>query len=349
MELFGYLQDGRAVERYILHNDAGMTAKVLTFGGIISELRVPDGTGSARNVALGLRSLAEYEAGHPYFGAITGRYANRIAAGRFTLDGRRYQLYKNDGRNSLHGGQTGFDKRLWSARAAGKALELCYSSPAGEEGYPGQLDVTVRYSLGEDCALCIAYQAETDAPTVLNLTNHSYINLAGEGAGSIEQHLLQIYADAYTPTDESQIPTGEIAPVAGTPFDFREPKPIGSDLRAAHEQIIRGQGYDHNFVLNRPSSAPGNLALAARVSCPSTQLHMEVWTTEPGLQFYSGNMLDGTLTGLSGRRYRAGDGFALETQHFPDSPNQPHFPSVLLLPGQQFRSTTIYRFKAGSA
>ena len=321
-----------------------MQVKLVTYGGILTEIHVPDRQGRLANVALGLGSLAKYEAGHPYFGAITGRYANRIAGGRFTLDGAEYQLFQNDGECSLHGGEVGFDKRIWDAREIDNGVELRYSSADGEEGYPGKLDVSVRYTLGADNDLRIDYAAETDAPTVLNLTNHSYFNLMGEGEGTIYDHVLMLTADRYTPTDARQIPTGEIAPVAGTPFDFRQPKAIGPGQRSADPQILMAKGYDHNFVLNREGLAAGELGMAARVYEPRSGRVMEVWTTEPGIQFYAGNVLDTTLVGTSGRLYRQSDGLALETQHFPDSPNQPQFPSTVLRPGERFQSTTVYRF-----
>ncbi len=344
MEAYGATADGRPVEQYTLTNAAGMEVKLITYGGILTEIHAPDRQGRLANVALGFDSLAKYQAVHPYFGAITGRYANRIAGGRFTLDGVEYSLFKQDGECSLHGGEVGFDKRVWKAREIDGGVELSYSSPAGEEGYPGRLDVSVRYSLGDANDLRIDYAAETDAPTVLNLTNHSYFNLMGEGEGTIYDHVLMLNADHYTPTDARQIPTGEIAPVNGTPFDFRLPKAIGPGQRSADEQIMMAKGYDHNFVLNRAGLAEGDLGLAARVYEPRSGRVMEVWTTEPGIQFYAGNFLDTTLVGASGRLYRQSDGLALETQHFPDSPNQPHFPSTVLRPGERFESTTIYRF-----
>lgn len=344
MREYGETKDGRTIEEYRLRNAAGIEATIITYGGILTSIRVPDRQGRFANVALGFDSLAKYEGEHPYFGAITGRYANRIGGGRFSLDGVEYQLFKNDGGNSLHGGDLGFDKRIWSASEQDGALELTYRSPDGEEGYPGHLDVIVRYSLDADYGLRIDYAAETDAPTVLNLTNHSYFNLMGEGESAIYDHILTLNADHYTPTDAEQIPTGEIAAVDGTPFDFRKPKTIGSGQRSAHPQILAAQGYDHNFVLNRAGSAEGELGLAARVYEPRSGRVMEVWTTEPGLQFYAGNFLDATLVGSSGRLYRQSDGFALETQHFPDSPNKPQFPSTVLRPGERFESTTVYRF-----
>jgi len=341
---YGRTKDGRTVEAYTLRNAAGMEVKCISFGGILTSISVSDRQGGFANVALGFDNFAQYEAEHPYFGAITGRYANRIGGGAFALDDVDYRLFKNDGENSLHGGEVGFDKRIWTVSESDSALELSYRSPDGEEGYPGNLDVNVRYSLSEGNALQIDYAALTDAPTVVNLTNHSYFNLMGEGEGTIYDHILTLHADHYTPTDARQIPTGEKAPVDGTPFDFRQPKTIGSGQRSSHPQIIAAQGYDHNFVLNRAGLSDGELGLAARVYEPVSGRVLEVWTTEPGLQFYAGNFLDATLVGSSGRLYRQSDGFALETQHFPDSPNKPEFPSTVLRPGQRFESTTEYRF-----
>lgn len=344
MRDYGETKDGQTIEEYTLRNTAGMEVKFISFGGILTSIRAPDRQSRFANVALGFNKLADYEAEHPYFGAITGRYANRIGGGRFSLDGRDYQLFNNDGGNSLHGGAIGFDKRVWTASESDGAVELAYRSRDGEEGYPGNLEVSVCYSLDADNGLRIDYAGETDAPTVLNLTNHSYFNLKGEGEGTIYDHVLTLNADAYTPTDAKQIPTGEIAPVDGTPFDFRRAKTIGSGQRSAHQQIAAAQGYDHNFVLNRRGLAEGELGLAARAYEPLSGRLMEVWTTEPGIQFYAGNFLDGTLIGASGRLYRQSDGFALETQHFPDSPNKPQFPSTVLRPGERFESTTVYRF-----
>ena len=344
MRIYGTAADGSVVEECTLRNTAGMEVRVITYGGILTSIKVPDRRGILANVALGFDSLAKYEAGHPYFGAITGRYANRIGGGKFSLDGVSYQLVKVDGENSLHGGEIGFDKRIWNASELDSAVELTYRSADAEEGYPGNLDVTVRYSLNDSNALRIDYLAETDAPTVLNLTNHSYFNLMGEGEGTIYDHILTLNADKFTPTGDDQIPTGEITPVTGTPFDFRRPKAIGPGQRSSHRQILSAKGYDHNFVLNRDGLSESKLGFAARVYEPRTGRIMEVWTTEPGVQFYGGNVLDTTLVGTSGRLYRQSDGLALETQHFPDSPNKPHFPSTVLRPGELFNSTTVYQF-----
>jgi aldose 1-epimerase len=300
------------------------------------------------NVTLGFTDLEDYETRSPYFGNITGRYANRIANATFSLDGEDYTLAANNGPNSLHGGVEGFDNKVWEAEAVegdGEVgVSLHYLSPDGEEGYPGNLDVTVVYTLTDTNELRMEYTATTDAPTVVNLTNHAYFNLAGEGEGSIYDHILMIDSDRYTPVDETLIPTGELAPVEGTPFDFRIPKPIGPGQRSNHEQIVIGRGYDHNWVLNRESADDTSMMLAARAYDPASGRFLEVWTMEPGLQFYAGNFLDGTLLGPSGHLYRQSDGFALETQHFPDSPNQPDFPSTVLEPGDTYQTTTIYKF-----
>jgi aldose 1-epimerase len=341
--------DGEAVDRYTLTNAAGMEVVILTYGGIVQSITVPDRDGTMANVALGFDNLDDYVNRNPYFGCITGRYANRIAAGTFTLEGETYQLAINNDPNTLHGGEKGFDKYVWAAEevsgADGNGIRLSRTSPDGEEGYPGTLTVEVTYTLTENNELRIDYHATTDAPTVVNLTNHSYFNLAGEGAGSILDHELQLFAANYTPVDETLIPTGEIAPVAGTPFDFTQPTAIGARIRDGSDpQIVIGRGYDHNYVLDRPSPDDTSLIVAARVHDPASGRVLEISTTEPGIQFYSGNFLDATLVGPSGQTYRQSDGFALETQHFPDSPNQPEFPSTVLEPGEEYTSTTVYAF-----
>nr|WP_222184844.1 aldose epimerase family protein [Geminicoccus harenae] len=345
-EPFGQLADGTAVERITLTNEGGMQVAFLTYGGTVTAIRTEDRDGQLANVALGFADLGDYVEKNPYFGSIVGRYANRIAGAQFELDGQTYRLAANNGPNSLHGGETGFDKRVWTAEevtsADGLAVALTYRSPDGEESYPGNLDVRVTYTLTDADEFRIDYEATTDRPTVLNLTNHAYFNLAGDGTGSIEDHELTLNADAFTPVDDTLIPTGALEKVEGTPFDFREPTAIGARLRMDHEQLVRGRGYDHNFVLNKPE--PNALTLAARVREPVSGRVMEVHTTEPGVQLYTGNFLDGTLVGAAGRMYRQGDGFCLETQHFPDSPNQPDFPTTRLAPGETFRSTTIFRF-----
>jgi len=341
--------DGQAVDLYTLTNANGMEVTIMTYGGIIQSIQVPDRDGTMANVALGFATLDEYVEGSPYFGCITGRYANRIARGTFNLEGETYRLALNNDQNTLHGGEQGFDKFVWGANRVadsdGIALRLSRISPDGEEGYPGTLAVDVTYTLTDNNEIRIDYHATTDATTVLNLTNHSYFNLAGEGTGSILDHELQLNASSYTPVDETLIPTGEIAPVANTPFDFTAAQPIGAGIRdGANEQIVIGRGYDHNFVLDRPTPDDTSLIVAARVTDPASGRVLEVSTTEPGIQFYSGNFLDGTIAGTSGSVYRQSDGFALETQHFPNSPNEPDFPSTELTPDEEFTSTTIYTF-----
>jgi aldose 1-epimerase len=323
-----------------------MRVRILTYGGIIQAIEVPDREGNIANVVLGFHTLDDYRTKNPYFGTITGRYANRIAAGRFTLGDKTYQLAINNDPNALHGGIEGFDKKVWAAREAtesdGVGLELTYSSPDGEEGYPGNLAAKVTYRVTNDNELAIEYEATTDAPTVVNLTSHSYFNLAGEGSGSILDHELMLNASAFTPVDATLIPTGEIAKVAGGPMDFTQPTAIGARIRDGDEQLVFGRGYDHNWVLDKPTS--GEMTLAARVHEPKSGRVMEIHTTEPGIQFYAGNFLDASLVGTSGKMYRQSDGFCLETQHFPDSPNKPDFPSTVLEPGETYKTTTIHRF-----
>jgi aldose 1-epimerase len=347
-EPFGEV-DGEPVERYTLSNDNGMAVSILTYGGIVQSIMVPDRDGNLGDVALGFDNIEDYVDKSPYFGAIVGRYANRIALGRFELEGETYELAINNDPNTLHGGEKGFDKVIWAAEEVdnpdGPSVALSYTSPDGEEGYPGTLDVTVTYTVTRDNELRIEYAATTDAPTVVNLSNHTYFNLAGEGSGSIFDHELQLNASAFTPVDETLIPTGEIAPVEGTAFDFTTAHPIGDDIRdASDEQVLIGLGYDHNFVLDRDAPDDTSMTEAAVVTEPSTGRVMTVSTTEPGVQFYSGNFLNGAFGGKSGQTYRQGDGFCLETQHFPDSPNQPNFPSTELRPGEEFSSMTVYAF-----
>jgi aldose 1-epimerase len=317
----------------------GIEVDVLPRGAILRAVRVPDRDGVMGNVVLGFAAPEAYAENPAYFGALCGRYANRIARGRFTLDGQEHVLSVNEPPNHLHGGTTGFDQREWTAAPAGDhAVRLSYVSPDGEEGYPGRLEVEVTYAVAPG-QLRLDYRARTDAATVVNLTNHSYFNLAGEGTGSVLDHELELFASAYTPIGPGGIPTGEIAPVAGTPFDFTRPWRIGERLRENDAQLLAGRGYDHNWVLDGEG-----LRLAARVREPVSGRLLTVSTTEPGVQFYSGNLLDATLVGASARIYRSGDGLALEAQHFPDSPNHPAFPSTVLRPGEEWRSTTVWVF-----
>src|SRR5438270_4112924 len=344
---FGSTERGEAVSAYTLKNAHGIELQVLDYGGIIVSLRVPDRTGRLGDVALGFDSLTDYQRGSPYFGALIGRYGTRIARGRFTLDGRGYTLATNNGPNHLHGGVRGFDKVVWKVapfqHADSVGLVLTYTSPDGEEGYPGTLRATVTYTLTDSNQLIFDYHATTDRATPVNLTQHSYFNLAGVATGDIPGHVVMLNADRFTPVDSTLIPTGEIRSVAGTPFDFRTPTPIGARIDQNDPQLRFGRGYDHNFVLNKGGKG-GEPTLAARVYEPTTGRVMEISTTEPGLQFYSGNFLDGTLRGKHGVVYRHRYGFAMETQHFPDSPNEPAFPTTILRPGAQYRSRTIYRF-----
>ena len=338
---FGTLSDGQAVEIFTLTNANGLELEAIGYGGIITSLRVPDRNGKLDDIVLGFDRLDDYLKDHPFFGAIIGRYGNRIARGQFTLDGRTYKLATNNGPNHLHGGDKGFDKMVWKVEAGKSALTFSRVSTDGEEGYPGNLRIQVTYTLTDKNELQVDYLATTDKPTPVNLTQHSYFNLAGQASGDILGHQLMLNADRYTPVDETLIPTGKLAPVGGTPFDFTKPAAIGARIDAAHPQVKNGKGYDHNWVLNRKGAG---LQLAARVVEPKTGRTLDVATTEPGIQFYSGNFLDGTLTGKAGAVYRHRTGFCLETQHFPDSPNQPSFPSTILTPGQEYRSRTVFTF-----
>jgi aldose 1-epimerase len=342
-EAFGMTSGGEAVELYTLTNANGMEARIMTYGGAVVSLKVPDRAGKFADVVLGHDTLDGYLKRSPYFGSIIGRYGNRIGRGQFSLKGKQYTLPKNNGENTLHGGNNGFDKVLWKAKEvksrSGVGLSLTYLSKDGEEGFPGNLSVTVIYTLTNNNELKINYAATTDKTTVVNLTNHSYFNLAGQG--DILQHQLMINAKRFTPVDSGLIPTGELRNVQGTPMDFTRSTVIGARIGQQDEQLTLGKGYDHNWALNNNT---GRLALAARVYEPRTGRVMEVSTTEPGLQFYSGNFLDGSITGKGGQVYQQRFGFCLETQHFPDSPNKPRFPSTILRPGQSYRTTTIYRF-----
>ena len=337
------------MRQYTLKNTHGMELRVLDYGGIIASLAVPDRTGRVDDVVLGFDRLEDYERSSPYFGAIIGRFGNRIARGRFTLDGRTYTLATNDGPNHLHGGVKGFDKVVWEVspfeRQDSRGLVLRYTSPDGEEGYPGTLRTTVTYTLTEGNELIFDYEGTSDRATPVNLTQHSYFNLAGEGAGNVLGHELTLNANSFTPVDSTLIPTGEIRSVAGTPFDFRASTAIGARIGQDEEQLRYGRGYDHNFVLDKDAGAPASTSLAARVFEPSSGRVMEVHTTEPGVQFYSGNFLDGTLRGKRGAVYSPRSGFTLETQHFPDSPNHQAFPSTVLVPGAEYRSRTVLRFR----
>ncbi|MGH8501464.1 MAG: aldose epimerase family protein [Gammaproteobacteria bacterium] len=344
-QAFGKTADGAPVELYTLTNRQGAEARIMTYGGIVVSLKVPGRDGKLGDVVLGYDHLAGYLRDNPYFGALVGRYGNRIANGRFTLDGRTYRLATNNGENHLHGGIKGFDKVVWKAqeisRGDGVALQLSYLSPDGEEGYPGNLHATVVYTLTDDNALRIDYSGTTDKPTIVNLTQHSYFNLAGAGQGDILGHELMLDANRFTPVDEGLIPTGELRSVEGTPMDFTTSTPIGARIDQKNRQLEFGLGYDHNWVLN---NSGGKLSLAARVFEPGSGRVMEVFTTEPGIQFYSGNFLDGSITGKGGKVYRHRYGFCLEAQHFPDSPNKPDFPSTVLAPGEEYKQTTVYRF-----
>jgi aldose 1-epimerase len=340
---FGKTSDGTPVELYVLTNGK-MTVKVMTYGAIVTEIDVPDRNGKLANVVLGFDDLASYLRGHPHFGAATGRFANRIAKGRFTLDGREYKLPVNNPPNTLHGGSKGFDKVVWKAQDAtgpgGQAVKLSYLSPDGEEGFPGNLSVSVTYTVTPADELRIDYTATTDKPTPVNLTNHSYFNLAGPASGPILGHELTLAADEYTPADETMIPTGKIESVKGTPLDFTSPTPLGARIAE-----IKGSpgGYDHNYVLRADTKSP---ALAARVRDPGSGRVLEMRTTEPGVQLYTSNFLDGSLKGKDGVVYKKHQAFCLEAQHYPDSVNHANFPSTILRPGATYTQTTIYRFYA---
>ena len=340
---FGKTKEGTAVQIFTLTNSKGMEARIMTYGGIVVSLKAPDRNGAMADIVLGQDSLDAYVTNNsPFLGALIGRYGNRIGHAKFSLDGKEYTLDKNDGDNTLHGGAKGFNTKVWTAKQlADGGLELTYVSKDGEEGFPGTLTETATYHLTDNNELKIDYAGSTDKPTVFNPTNHSYFNLKGAGNGDILGHVVTLVADRFTPVDSGLIPTGELKAVKGTPFDFTKPTVAGSRIEQNDEQLKLGHGYDHNWVLN---SGGGALALAAKVEEPTTGRVMEVWTTEPGVQFYTGNFLDGTITGKGGKVYARRNGLCLETQHFPDSPNKPSFPSTTLRPGQKFHSQTVYRF-----
>jgi aldose 1-epimerase len=342
---FGKLPDGRSVELFTLTNRHGIEVRAMTYGAIITSIRMPDRHGTRADIVLGFDSLGGYLAGSPYFGAVVGRYANRIAGGRFTLEGRTYRLARNNGPNSLHGGERGFDKVLWTAEPfetdSTAGVVFSYESRDGEEGYPGNLRVKTTYTLNDDNELDFEYEAVTDKATPINLSQHTYWNLHGDGRGDILDHVLTLNASAYTPVDSTLIPTGRLAPVAGTPFDFRRPTAIGARIGTDDQQLRFGRGYDHNWVLDANPDGPTN---AARLEDPTTGRRLDIGTTEPGIQFYSGNFLDGTLEGKHGRTYGHRSGLCLETQHFPDSPNHANFPSTILRPGRRYQSRTTIVF-----
>ena len=343
---FGALPDGTAVELFTLTNANGLEVRAMTYGAIIVSLKTKDRAGKLDDIVLGYDDVAGYVKQNPYFGAVVGRYGNRIAKGQFTIDGATYTLAKNNGPNHLHGGVKGFDKVVWKGEPFEKGdtvgVVFTYVSADGEEGYPGTLTSRVTYTLTGKDELRVDYLASTDKATHVNLTQHTYFNLAGPGTRDILDHQLRIDADRYTPVDATLIPTGELAPVEGTPFDFRKPHAIGARIGAGHEQLGHGRGYDHNYVLNRRSTA--GLLEVIEVSEPTTGRTLRISTTEPGVQFYSGNFLDGTIKGKGGRVYQQRYGFCLETQHYPDSPNQPTFPTTLLRPRQNYRTTTVFTF-----
>ena len=344
-QAFGSAPDGAAIDLYTLSNAAGMRVQTTNYGGIVTSVLVPDRAGRFGDVVLGFDRIDGYLEKHPYFGAICGRYANRIAGGRFTLNGVEYTLARNDGDNHLHGGIRGFDKMVWQAAElplkGGTGLRLTHSSPADEEGYPGNLNVAVTYTLTDSNELRIDYLATTDADTVLNLSHHGYFNLADGGKSEVLGHEVMIDAARFLPVDVALIPTGELRDVHGTPMDFTQAKAIGARIDGDDDQLVNGRGYDHTWVVN---GAPGQLRLAARVHEPTTGRVMEVLTTEPGVQLYTGNFLDGTVMGKRGAVYRRRHGLCLECQHFPDSPNKPQFPPTVLKPGQSYTQTTVYRF-----
>jgi aldose 1-epimerase len=345
---FGRMPDGTQVDLFTLTNSNGVEIRTIPYGAIIVSVRVPDRNGTLDDVVLGFDTLDGYLGNHPHFGTVVGRYGNRIAKGRFTIDGKMFQLATNNGPNHLHGGVKGFDKLLWHAepleRVGNVGVAYTLTSPDGDEGYPGTVKARVTYTLRPSNELAIDYEASTDQATPINLTQHSYFNLAGDGGGDILGHELTIDADRFTPVDEGLIPTGELARVEGTPFDFRKSTPIGARINNDDTQLRYGKGYDHNWVLNRADPQGAGLAHAARLVDPKTGRTLDVSTTQPGVQFYTGNFLDGTIHGKSGRVYRQRHGLCLETQHFPDSPNHPSFPPTIVRPGDRYRSQTIFAF-----
>ncbi len=344
-ESYGTTKSGKTVDLYTLINPNGIEVRAITYGGIIISLKVPDARGELADIVLGCNSLEEYTKGVPYFGAIIGRYGNRISQGKFTLNGTEYTLATNNGPNHLHGGVKGFDKVVWKAEPFdnqnGVGVVLTYLSKDGEEGYPGNLNSRVTYTLTTQNELIFDYHATTDKATPVNLTQHTYFNLSGDGQGEILNHQLTLNASHITPIDSALIPTGEILNVTGTPLDFTEPTAIGTRIEQKNEQLKFGQGYDHNFIINRSEE---NNSFVARVHEPVSGRVMEVYSTEPGVQFYSGNFLDGTIIGKTGKPYQRRAGFCLETQHYPDSPNKPNFPSSILKPGETYESRTVYKF-----
>ena len=342
---FGTTSTGEKVTQYTLTNDQGASVSIINYGGIVTSLKIPDRKGKYADVVLGFKTLDEYEKPGPYFGALIGRYGNRIANGEFTLDRKTYHLARNNNGQALHGGLKGFEKVIWNAAPIetkqGPSLKLTYVSKDGEEGYPGNLSVTATYTLTNRNELKIVYRAKTDKATIVNLTHHSYFNLSGHGGGDILDHLVTIHANKYTPVDKVLIPTGKLASVKGTPFDFRKSTPIGARINEANEQLKNGKGYDHNWVADK---LPGHLGMIAKVEDPRSGRVMEVISTEPGVQFYSGNFLDGTIIGKGNKVYNFRNGFCFEPQHFPDSPNHKNFPSTVLRPGETYKNTIIYRF-----
>jgi aldose 1-epimerase len=347
---FGKTKDGRDIDLFTLTNGSGTEVKITNYGGYIVAIKTKDKAGKLDDITLGFDELSGYQGPNPFFGCVAGRYANRIANGQFKLGDQTYTLAKNNGPNSLHGGVEGFNRKLWTAKEVSKdgatGVEMSYVSKDGEEGYPGNLTVTMTYWLNNNNEVKIDYAATTDKETVLNLANHTYFNLAGQGSGDILKHEIMIAADKFTPVNDTLIPTGELKPVAGTPFDFTQPMTIGARIDdQKDQQIVFGKGYDHNYVLSKPA---GTMGLAARVTEASSGRVLEVSTDQPGVQFYTGNFLDGSLKGKGGKTYPKRSGFCLETQHFPDSPNHPEFPTTTLKPGEQFKSSTVFKFSVQS-